>query len=87
MTTPTSSSAAERQRQWHALGMLCGLGLGLAPVAPQLCAVLRALVGADAAALFWLDAEGRPEGFFHFTMTPAPNFAGLRRSPIQQVYQ
>jgi hypothetical protein len=24
---------------------------------------------------------------FHFTMTPAPNFAGLRRSPIQQVYQ
>lgn len=26
-------------------------------------------------------------GLFHFTMTPAPNFAGLRRSPIQQVYQ
>ena len=26
-------------------------------------------------------------GIFHFTMTPAPNFAGLRRSPIQQVYQ
>ncbi len=25
--------------------------------------------------------------FFYFTMTPAPNFAGLRRSPIQQVYQ
>ena len=25
--------------------------------------------------------------FFHFTMMPAPNFAGLRRSPIQQVYQ
>ncbi|OPE30181.1 hypothetical protein APB26_33220 [Pseudomonas aeruginosa] len=24
---------------------------------------------------------------FYFTMTPAPNFAGLRRSPIQQVYQ
>ena len=27
------------------------------------------------------------EEIFHFTMTPAPNFAGLRRSPIQQVYQ
>ena len=26
-------------------------------------------------------------GIFHFRMTPAPNFAGLRRSPIQQVYQ
>ena len=25
--------------------------------------------------------------FFYFTMTPAPHFAGLRRSPIQQVYQ
>lgn len=63
---PSSTlSAAERQRLWHALGMLCGLGLGLAPVAPEVCAVLRTLVGADAAALFWLDAQGRPEGFFH----------------------
>jgi hypothetical protein len=26
-------------------------------------------------------------GFFYFTMTPAPKFAGLRYSPIQQVYQ
>ena len=32
---------------------------------PAFCAVLRTLVGADAAALFWLDAQGRPEGFFH----------------------
>jgi hypothetical protein len=65
MTTPAPSSAAARQRLWHALGMLCGLGLGLAPIAPEVCAVLRALVGADAAALFWLDAQGLPEGFFH----------------------
>lgn len=27
------------------------------------------------------------QALFYFTMTPAPNFAGLRRSPIQQVYQ
>jgi hypothetical protein len=27
------------------------------------------------------------DAIFYFTMTPAPNFAGLRRSPIQQVYQ
>lgn len=27
------------------------------------------------------------KAIFYFTMTPAPNFAGLRRSPIQQVYQ
>jgi len=64
---PPSSAptAAVRQRLWHALGMLCGLGLGLAPIAPEVCAVLRTLVGADAAALFWLDGEGQPEGFFH----------------------
>ena len=58
-------TTAARQRQWHALGMLCGLGLGLAPIAPEVCVVLRTLVGADAAALFWLDAQGQPEGFFH----------------------
>jgi len=45
--------------------MYCGLGLGLAPIASEVCAVLRGLVGADAAALFWLDAQGRHEGFFH----------------------
>jgi DNA-binding CsgD family transcriptional regulator len=65
MTMPAPSSAAARQRQWHALGLLCGLGLGLAPIAPEVCAVLRTLVGADAAALFWLGEDGRPEGFFH----------------------
>ena len=26
-------------------------------------------------------------GIFHFTMTPAPNFAGLRHSSLWQVYQ
>jgi hypothetical protein len=35
----------------------------------------------------WLATKIRIPGIFHFTMTPAPNFAGLRRSPIQQVYQ
>ncbi|WP_407650541.1 hotdog family protein [Comamonas resistens] len=37
--------------------------------------------------VFHLDPEAAKHTFFHFTMTPAPNFAGLRRSPIQQVYQ
>ena len=45
--------------------MLCRLGLGLAPVAPDICAVLRSLIGADAVALFWLDQHSLPEGFFH----------------------
>ena len=45
--------------------MLCRLGLGLAPIAPDVCALLRALVGADAAALFWMDGNGQPAGFHH----------------------
>ncbi len=60
-----ATTAAARQRLWQELDMLCRLGLGLAPVAPDVCALLRQLVGADAAALFWLDEQGQPEGFFH----------------------
>jgi len=56
---------ATQQRLWQELDMLCALGLGLAPVAPDVCAVLRAIVGADAAALFWLDEAGQPAGFHH----------------------
>lgn len=33
----------------------------------------------------FLHSKGK--AFFYFTMTPAPKFAGLRYSPIQQVYQ
>ncbi|GAB2461971.1 hypothetical protein GCM10027082_11390 [Comamonas humi] len=62
---PTTTPAAARQRLWQELDMLCRLGLGLAPVAPDVCTVLRTLIGADAAALFWLDEQGLPEGFFH----------------------
>lgn len=51
--------------------MLCRLGLGLAPVAPDICAVLRTLAGADAAALFWLDEEGLPAGFYHEDSPPS----------------
>lgn len=65
------STAASRQRLWQELDMLCGLGLGLAPVAPEVCAALRMLAGADAAALFWLDGQGRPEGFYHEDSPPA----------------
>ncbi|RWT36300.1 hypothetical protein DN613_14425 [Aeromonas caviae] len=31
--------------------------------------------------------KAHSSGFLYFTMTPAPKFAGLRYSPIQQVYQ
>lgn len=51
--------------QWQALDLLCRLGLGLAPIASEVCALLRLLVGADAAALLWLDERGAPAGFHH----------------------
>lgn len=53
------------RRPWHELDLLCRIGVGLAPIAPDLTALLRHLVGADAAALFWLDEFGLPEGFHH----------------------
>ncbi|WP_423458413.1 hypothetical protein [Ottowia sp. VDI28] len=65
MKPSPSPSAAERQRLWHKLDLLCRLGLGLAPIAAEVCSVLRGLVGADAAALFWLDEQGLPAGFHH----------------------
>lgn len=63
--TRTPKTVASQQRLWQQLDMLCDLGLGLAPVAPDVCAVLRSIVGADAAALFWLDEDGLPAGFHH----------------------
>lgn len=51
--------------------MLCRLGVGLAPIAADVSALLRALVGADATALFWLDEHGQPAGFHHDDSPPA----------------
>ena len=65
MPSTPKPTAALQARRWQELDLLCRLGLGLAPIAPDVCALLRQLAGADAAALFWLDEEGLPEGFFH----------------------
>ena len=53
------------RRCWHELDLLCRIGVGLAPIACDLTALLRRMVGAEAAALFWLDEFGLPEGFHH----------------------
>lgn len=57
--------AAGAKRKGQELDLLCRTGAGLAAIAPTACRILRELVGADAAALFWLDRHGLPEGFFH----------------------
>jgi len=53
------------EKKRHELDLLCRAGAGLAPIAPAVCRLAREMVGAEACALFWLDADGRPEGFFH----------------------
>lgn len=56
---------------WHELNLLSRVGVGIAPIAADLAGLLRRLTGADAAALFWLDGQGLPEGFFHEDSPPA----------------
>lgn len=58
-------SVSKQIRKWHALSLLCRSGAGLAAITPQVCRLLRELVGADAAALFWMNENGLPDGFFH----------------------
>ncbi|MDH7794025.1 MULTISPECIES: hypothetical protein [unclassified Beijerinckia] len=57
--------ARPNKRKWHELDLLCRTGAGVAAIAPLACRLLRELIGADAAALFWMDKNGLPEGFFH----------------------
>ena len=59
----TMRRATEKKRQ--ELDLLCRAGVGLAAIAPAVCRLAREMVGAEACALFWLDAQGQPEGFHH----------------------
>ncbi len=57
--------ARAAKSKWHELELVCEIGVGIAAIAPSVCRLLRELAGADAAALFWMDERGLPEGFFH----------------------
>ncbi len=57
--------ARPTRAKWQELELVCEIGVGVAAIAPQVCRLLRELAGADAAALFWMDDRGLPEGFFH----------------------
>ena len=55
----------QAKSKWHELDLLCRSGAGIAAIAPMACRLMREFVGADAGAIFWMDEEGLPEGFFH----------------------
>lgn len=59
------------EQKRHALDLLCRAGVGLAPIAPDVCRLVREMVGAEACGLYWLDAHGQLEGFFHELALPA----------------
>jgi DNA-binding CsgD family transcriptional regulator len=65
MATPAAA-----RNLWQQLDLLTRIGVGIAPIAADLVGLLRRLVGAEAAALFWLDDQGMPAGFFHEDSPP-----------------
>jgi DNA-binding CsgD family transcriptional regulator len=50
---------------WQHLDLLCKAGIGIEAIAHDLAALIRQLVGAEATAVFWLDEQGLPAGFYH----------------------
>lgn len=67
---PTTVPTDAQRPLWQELDLLCRIGIGIAPIAKDLAALLRQLIGADAVAVFWLDAQGLPEGFYHEDSPP-----------------
>lgn len=53
------------KRLWTELDLVCATGVGMEPIASDLCRILRHLVKADAGAIFWMSDNGLPAGFFH----------------------
>lgn len=72
------------KRKGLELDLLRRTGAGISAIAPMACRILRELVRADAAALFWLDRDGLPEGFFHED-SPAP-MRGLFVNAFEELF-
>lgn len=49
----------------HQLDLLCKAGIGIEAIAHDTTVLIRQLVGAEAAAIFWLNETGLPDGFYH----------------------
>lgn len=60
-----AGSALASRRALERLRLLCECGAGLEAIAAKACEIIRDLMGADSASIFWLDRYGAPAGFFH----------------------
>lgn len=65
MPTRAASQTTPSRQWWQQLDLLCKAGIGIEAIAQDLAALIRQLVGAEAAAIFWLDEHGLPAGFYH----------------------
>ncbi len=55
----------KEQKKRHELDLLCKSGVGLTLIAPDVCRLVREIIGGEACSMLWMDAHGAPEGFFH----------------------
>ena len=63
-TRPVRGAIAKR-RLFERIELLCECGAGLEAIASPLTVAVRDYLGALSGALFWLDENGAPQGFYH----------------------
>lgn len=63
--------AANRRSLLQDINLLCQTTAGLGAVVGPICVLMRTYQDVSAVSFFWLDAEGRPAGFFHDTAPAA----------------
>ncbi len=63
---------ASTRQHLAALGLYCRTGAGLEALAPAICREVREMIGGAAAALYWLDEDQQPVGYFHEDAPPMP---------------
>jgi hypothetical protein len=55
----------ERRAIMEHIRLLCRSGAGLQAIIGPLCSAVRDLIGVSGAAIFWLNSDGLPGGFYH----------------------
>jgi hypothetical protein len=67
-----------------AIGLYCRTGAGLEALAPVICREVREMIGGAAAALYWLDEDQQPVGYYHEDAPPMPR--ELFQNQLQELF-